>query len=416
MDKKTKGAWIVHHTNKLKTVTTHDFDQINLAGKCGMFLSNLVSSEQTNFTNEQVGIIAQAAEISVKLELKSIIDELTKQKLISRGKNGIEVLGLSTAATLGHITTIFEESQPLEREDAVIDLAEKTSDLPCNLNLAKEYISDTYKLDTKQSQEVLDVAEGIGFIDFEKIDDTQKLLFNGNLFRRENANKINAICSYLSDLEASKIIELNDFLTKNSCIPLNQAQDILGQYLFKKLHSIGMYDVNILGNEQGNHQFVTKPSAFSKFTETIADDAFDLAKLFVTSLTYGITQSPNNRGRIRMIQVLMQKLINGDWVGPATAIGKDYKILELRRVVQVRESNIPGRFDMKLLKKDVGELALKVIIDGDVSTESLPLPSASIMSYKGPEETRTYQRKSQTPKLKYEVGAILNDLRTGQFG
>lgn len=414
MDKQIKGAWIVHHTNKLQGVTNaiNDYEQINFSGKCGLLLSSLSSSEEVSLTTGRVNALAKAVGITVKLELPSILDELEAQKLISRGASGIDVLGLSTAATLGHITSIFEESEPLGREQAVIDLAEKTSELPCDSALAREYISDTYKIAIPEAEEVLISAESIGLIDFEEIGDTKKLLFNGNLFRRENAKKITAVCSSLSDVEASKVLELNDTLTKQGCISLNLAHTIMEEKLFKKLHSIALYDVNVVSNDQGSFYFVTKPSAFSKFSETIADDAFNLAKIFVTSLTYGMTQSLAGRGRITMIQRLMQKLINGEPVGPATAIGYDYKLLEMRGVIQVIPAN-KGMFNMKLLKKEVGKLALKVIMDGDASTEALSLPSASVISYKGPEETRSYQRKSQTPQLKSSVGELIEQIRTG---
>jgi hypothetical protein len=116
-----------------------------------------------------------------------------------------------------------------------------------------------------------------------------------------------------------------------------------------------------------------------------------------------------------MIQKLMQKLINGEWIGPATAIGQDYQMLEIRGVVQVKPSQqYPNRFLMKLLKKDVGELALKVITSGDISTEVLlTLPSASIIGYTGPERNRAYERKLQAPQIQSNVGELLDVLRTG---
>jgi hypothetical protein len=49
----------------------------------------------------------------------------------------------------------------------------------------------------------------------------------------------------------------------------------------------------------------------------------------------------------------------------------------------------------------------------DADTLALPLPSASVISYDGPEQTRSYQRKSQTPQLKSSVGDLLYQLRTG---
>ena len=114
--------------------------------------------------------------------------------------------------------------------------------------------------------------------------------------------------------------------------------------------AIGFIDENSIGNEAGTFSFVTRPAAFSKFTNSAADDAFDLAKAFVTSLTYGMTSSPYGRGHIRMIEALMRKLINGTSVGPATAIGQDYKVLEMKGVVEVRPAG-DGRFFMRLLKR-----------------------------------------------------------------
>lgn len=47
MDKKTKGAWIIHHTRKLQTITVQEFDQLPLAGKCGFVLSSMAAESQT---------------------------------------------------------------------------------------------------------------------------------------------------------------------------------------------------------------------------------------------------------------------------------------------------------------------------------------------------------------------------------
>ncbi|OVE78860.1 hypothetical protein BVY01_04300 [bacterium I07] len=114
-----------------------------------------------------------------------------------------------------------------------------------------------------------------------------------------------------------------------------------------------------------------------------------------------------------MIEALMRKLISGYRIGPATAIGQDYKVLELKGVVEVSPSG-DGRFYMRLLKKDVGRLALRVITEGDASTESLlQMPSVSATMYQGPEKNRDVIRKKQTEPMKKGVARLLNDLRTG---
>jgi hypothetical protein len=173
-----------------------------------------------------------------------------------------------------------------------------------------------------------------------------------------------------------------------------------------------MYDISIVNNDQENIAFVTRPAAFSKFGNPLVEDALDLAKAFVSSLTYGMTRSHHARGRITMIEKLMKKLINGGWVGPVDAIGKDYRALELKNVVQVMP-NPQGGYFMKLLKKDIGVVALEVIKAGDASETVLSLPGAIVTGYVGPETNREKGRKKQTVANKSAAKDIVMALRTG---
>jgi hypothetical protein len=114
-----------------------------------------------------------------------------------------------------------------------------------------------------------------------------------------------------------------------------------------------------------------------------------------------------------MIEALMGRLINGGMVGPATAIGQDYKVLEMKGVVAVTPSG-DGRYYMKLLKKEVGQLALTVITEGEAGgLPLLELPSVSATRYDGPETNRAVVRRRQTEPLKKGVARLLSDLRTG---
>jgi len=75
----------------------------------------------------QVEALAKAINITVRFELPSILAELETHKLISRDKTAINVLGVTSAATLRHTASIFESVEPFEQEKAVIELAEKAS-------------------------------------------------------------------------------------------------------------------------------------------------------------------------------------------------------------------------------------------------------------------------------------------------
>jgi len=414
MNKKTTGAWIVHHTQKLQGValSTQDYDQISFAGKCGIMLNALAGSQEAEVSNDRLNALAKGNGISPRLELPPILTELQQQRLIDQGDSGIAILGLTTAKTLEHTTTIFEESEPAPCERAALVLSEKVSELPLAREEAAEYVSDSFQISAKETEDTLSQYEDIGFFDSEDVSG-DRIYFNGNLFRRENIAKANAVVSSLNSSDEKKVVQLSAKLKAVGCLSKTEATSLLGDQLYSKLSSIGFIDENSIGNESGTFSFVTKPAAFAKFSNSLADDAFDLAKAFVTSLTYGMTSSPSGRGRITMIEALMRKLIEGKWVGPATAIGHDYKVLELKGVIEVRAAG-GGMYSMRLLKKEVGQMALMVITEGEASSETLlQLPSVSAIKYNGPEVNRVVTRKRQTEPLKRGVARLLSDLRTG---
>jgi hypothetical protein len=289
------------------------------------------------------------------------------------------------------------------------------SDAPIESPLAAQYISDNYKVKNADAAELLSQSEDIGFIDAEELGPDRKLFFNGHLFRRESAKKLQAVLQSLTPEDTRRIVEMDSLLKKRGCISLEDTERLLGEPLFKKLHAVGMYDVSEVSNNQESVLYVTRPAAFTKFGDAFVDDAMDLAKAFVTCLTYGMTRSSAARGRITMLTTLMRRLIAGTWVGPATAIGQDYRVLELRRVIELQHTG-GGLYNMRLLKKDVGELALQVLTQGDASEHSLPnFPGAAVSSYTQPEVKRVATRRKQTKASKRATTDILTALRTGKL-
>lgn len=413
MDEKTKGAWVIHHARKLQSTLSQDFDAIGFAGKSGTLLSAISAEKQIQIPQNRLDALAKANHISPKSELPAILAELTRQRLIQTGTGAIEVLGLTGQGVLESTARIFSESSHEKHEEVVIKISDAASENPLTDKSAVEVLSDEFELPNKDILDTLQLGCNIGFFDSESISSTEKLLFNGNLFRREDARKINGVLSTLGTAEASLLNELNEKLQASGCLPLKTATDMLSQDLFDRLHSIGMFDVNVVGNDQGKNYFVTRPAAFSKFSDSIADDALDLAKALVASLTYGMTISSFYRGRIQMVSALMNKLIAGGTVGPATAIGNDYQALEFKGVVEVTAAQ-NGMFYMRLLKPEVGRLALAVIQQGDITAEAInSLPGAKVTEYHGPEVTREVKRKNSTEAVKLKAKNLLQEIRTG---
>jgi hypothetical protein len=262
--------------------------------------------------------------------------------------------------------------------------------------------------------EFLDTAETIGFVDGEDLGG-DRILFNGNLFRRDNVAKASKVLASLTGPEQQKMREANELIETNGCVAYELVERILTKQLLQKLRAAGLYDVSVVGNEFGQHAYVTAPNAFHKFVSPIVDDCFDLAKALVAALTYGMKERSPSRGRITMLGRLLSKLINGLEVGPATAIGEDYRVLEMNRVVKLRpDARSPNLFYMRLLKREVGELAMAVLTDGDAATQTLSaLPQAPMASYTGPEEARVETRKKQSAPSKKQTRDILEALRGG---
>lgn len=115
-------------------------------------------------------------------------------------------------------------------------------------------------------------------------------------------------------------------------------------------------------NEQGSYVYVTAPAAFHKFVDPMVDDCFDMAKSLVAALTYGMVSRASSQGRINDLPALVGKLISGREVGPTTSIGQDYRVLEVNGMVKLRrDANYANRYYLRLLKKEVGHLALHVL-------------------------------------------------------
>lgn len=413
--KETTGAWIIHHGQKV-AMDAHgssEFPVIDEASKAANLLARLGESKTTLLGKNEVAAVARATRINPRTELASLLNTLEQRRLIERQGEQIQVLGITTRGVLGHAADIFADANPSTVEVASVDLAEKTSYAPAPINEVAEYIGDSHRIPSRELGDFLQRAEQIGFIDGEG-EGENRLIFNGNVFRRDNLAKASRVLDSLSSAEQAKMREFDEILKTRGCINAQQAEQILGVDVFEKLKAAAVYDLNTVSNDQGEHVFVTAPGAFHKFVDPLIDDGFDMAKSLVSALTYGMTQRSPYKGRIQSIELLVGKLVSGQKVGPATAIGMDYRVLEQNRVIKLTPHG-DGRFYMQLLKREIGELALQVLTTGSANATVLNTPPAAPMSgYAGPEESRTRVRKNQSKPSKRATQDILSALRGGR--
>ncbi|MBA2965043.1 MULTISPECIES: hypothetical protein [Ramlibacter] len=408
----TLGAWIIHHGRKLQAdqAGAAEFPSIDGAAKSGLLLAGMAASDETSLSAAEVEAVAKAAKLNPKTELKFHLEQLRSRQVIDISSSGdVQVLGVSSRKVLQETAALFGQHGPTGEERAVIDVAEQTSGIPQLRSAETKRISDEFKLSSPAATDLLSRMEGMGLVDFE-VSGSDRILFNGNLFRRGNIQKTQTVLNSLSAADRQRAGDFSAKLESAGCIDRAAARKELGDTLFEKLLAAGFYDVNTVSNDSGEHVFVTAPGAFHKFVDPMVDDAFDSAKALVAALTYGISKSASSRGRITMPAALLNRLVAGNEIGPATAIGQDYRVLELRRVIKLRPAG-RGMYFMRLLKKDVGQIAQQVLLHGGASDQVVALPSASMTAYKGPEESRERLRKQQRPESKKLTSDILQALR-----
>lgn len=415
MDKSTKGAWIIHHGRKLSdnTNAAAEYSAIDIAAKSASLLSRMAASEQDELQSETVITLGKVGGLNPKTELQACLNELKNQKVIDVSSNGaVSVLGITENSALIHAAELYTKNSPESHENAVIDISEQVSQSPLSLKTASEYISDTHNLTASQSKDLIDQAASIGFIDSDS-DKDDPLLFNGNLFRRDTVAKTQKILSSLDQTEQNNLIAFEAQLKEQGAIHINVAEKSLGSVLLSKLRAAAVYDENIVSNESGDHSFITSPSSFHKFSSPMLDDAFDHAKALVSALSYGVSVSSNSRGRIWGAELILGKLIRGGKVGPVTAIGHDYRVLELERVVQIAPDSYG--YSMRLLKKHVGEIALQVLQHGSSDSSVIEsIPSAQVTGYTAPEAARTkFKKKKSIQPSSSQMRSLLSSVRSG---
>lgn len=417
IDKETTGAWIIHHGRKLALDAngSAEFPAIDEAAKAATLLAKLAESSQATLNKSEVRGIAASSGINPRFELNGLLDVLAQKRLIDESGDQISILGLTSRATLSKATEIYNDANPSVYENASISLAEITSESPIRKIEIAEKIGDQHKLSTIQVNEFLNRAEEIGFVDREG-ESKDSLLFNGNLFRKESVFKTERVLASLNTMEQQLFQEINQELSKSGCLDFVHVEKKLSKSLFEKLIAAGVYDLNQVNNESGSHVYVTSPSAFHKFVDPMVDDCFDMAKSLVAALTYGMKSRSANQGRITALPALLNRLIAGDEIGPATAIGQDYRVLEFNRVVRLRQHpTLSNRFFMRLVKKDVGQLALQVLSQGNSFSQGLiDLPGAPMAAYFGPEHNRTTYRKRQSVMSRNMTHDILDAVRGGR--
>jgi hypothetical protein len=294
-------------------------------------------------------------------------------------------------------------------------LSEKVAERPDTRALIEEYVSDTFRINRADTSSLIDVCRTTAILD-QAEDKGLVILFNNNTFKSgQYATKAFKLIEHLTAGEKESLGRLqHQMQTKGAVLDID-AHNLLGFDLYRRVVAVGLFDRLEVSNSNESVGYLTSPDAFQKFGKPFEEDPVDDAKALLASLTYGMTRSDGKRGAIIYPDALLRTLISGMEVGGnygVSAIGQDYRELERRQVVKV----IPrgrDRFAMKLLKKDVGELARSMIKGITVASHTLLLEGAPATMFTGPAANRGLFRARNTLQDKQFILGALDRLRSG---
>jgi hypothetical protein len=421
VDKKTKGAWLLAQSKNLDAVTgagAARLENISYAGRIGRLYNllrrNIADDPNPTISSETVKRACQLNGID-KPTRDVGLTALKNAGRIDVAKNGaVSVLGATTTAVLETTSDIFDEADPSSDEEAVLELSEKVAERPLERHDATTFVSDLYKIPSAKATSLIDLCKSTAIID-EETDRDRTILFNSNTFRDgQYAKKTLLVLETLTADEKHRLTEVQDKMRRNGALYDADVKKMLGAELYRRLISVGFFDRMEVSNSTEAVGYIASPNDFQKYGRPFEDDPIDDAKALLASLTYGRTRSTYVRGNITMPDALLRALIAGREIGKngVRAIGEDYRELEARQVVKVTARS-SDRYTMKLLKKDVGELALTIVRGGAAAQEAILLDGSAATAFKGPHAARKEVREKNNVGDRRFVTEALDRLRSG---
>ena len=129
-------------------------------------------------------------------------------------------------------------------------------------------------------------------------------------------------------------------------------------------------------------EFLTTPHIYGELAAIQGKDVCDRIRLFLDSIRHGEHYGDWYTGRIVDPARLLSKLVDMREIGPCTAIGRDYQLVEKAGVVNVRPSrHKPGQFIMELVQEDTVRLVRDIVLQkASYSMGTSPVSGASNQS------------------------------------
>jgi hypothetical protein len=428
MDELEKGTWILNSIKHLSQVRTNVpelsyFEATEQSGKAGMLLSRLVSDQQEEVPGPTVKVFARESGITSG-ELMPVLEKLKGQGKVDFTLDGkgalktLEVYSFSARDAIETTAKVFDQVGPSDHEQASIISLEKTFRLPHYRSELLEKIASAGFKDSVASATV-DMQDSLQLVRASK-EGLEPLYYNEYAFA-SGPQRVAKALKTLPDIDRHAVEQIQEIVEAAPGFPLDGLARKYSGDLLGMMEGVGLIDAVSVHSEFGEATFVTLPqlSGSSIVPPVLSADVFHKAKVLLSCLRFGELKSVYARGKIdtnAKMSNIVNKLNRGDWVGPCTAIGQDYQLLEKDGVIATKPAR-SGMYYMKLRQREVGMLVKQMLeikrVNPDIDIELQQLLKKQPNSYTIPEHRRSQMDAKQVIGVSKIREKILQSLRTG---
>ncbi len=337
-----------------------------LAGHVGLFLSSLRKHRKMKL--KKFKVLAANAHIEGPLLNTTVIPWMKKGGFIeldTHDDNANVICNvIDYNAILISTSQIFRESYPTPEECAVLGIVDLGIQIPQTKSDIFEHSefgdeeTITRSLNLAKAYKVIRILEGYGI--------ENPVIYSPMIW----GDKISKAGKALSHIDANRrtiLLELIHMVRQYQGMPLEQAQNWGKKQgdteLINFAVHIGLLDRTVITVAGGQKRiFLTTPHIYGEIAATQGKDVCDRVRLFLDSIRHGQHYGQWYTGRIADPIKLLNKLIDAGEIGPCTAIGRDYQLVERGGIVNVRPSvSKADQFIMKIVQEDTVSMVRNII-------------------------------------------------------
>jgi hypothetical protein len=400
---------------------TRHFSATRLAGRAGLFASSIrgYSTSETALGQRKVEVLYNDAGIDFLTFQRDVRRWLERNGLAyfverEEGEQLVSTV-LTYDALLRAVTELFEHlvqqaataAQLTDTERATHQLVALASEIPLPESVVLDRLAAEYS--EAVARVAVDLARGFRLVTFSQPPGaSEAVLYSDRVWKTLGNRAARALPTFGADHRAAlevMVQQVRDYQGMPESQLRRWAVANSAEQMLEFAIGVGLIARTGIRGAQGTvRHFLTTPHFYADVAEQFGEDVCDRVKLFLDSVRNGQHFSESARGRVADPVALLHALLNRGSVGPATAIGEDYTMVERAGIVSIERSSVHGnRHYMVLLQSDVVEKTLEV-----VERQQLDPPSG-LMTAQSIDNTGTFLSIQETRAALAELPGEMQD-------